>query len=71
MKAKLLTDGRYNFMVGLDYPITVECELSPNKTNVAVTPEQLEAAGIQNVPTRFVCKVWYWTLGIEAIITKE
>lgn len=71
MKANLLCDGGYIFMQSVHYPLEVECELSPNKTNVAVTPAQLTAAGVPNVPTRFHCKVWYWTVDIEAVITEE
>ncbi len=70
MKANILTDGRYGFMRGLSFPIEVECELSESG-NVACTPEQLKAAGIEDVPTRFVCDVWYFTVPTEAVILEE
>ncbi len=67
MKARLLTDGRYGFMQGMDYPLEVECELS-EMGNVACTPEQLIEAGAKNVPDRFCSEVWYWTIPEEAFI---
>ena len=70
MRAKLLTDGRYYFMKDVAYPLEVECQLSPSG-NVAVTPEQLKAAGVTDVPDRFCCKVWYWTTPTEAEFIEE
>ena len=58
-------------MQPVHYPFEVECELSPNRTNIAVTPTQLEAAGVPNVPTRFCCEVWYFTVPTEAVIIEE
>jgi len=70
MKARLLTDGRYGFMEGMDYPLEVECEISLSG-NVACTPEQLMEAGAKDVPDRFCCIVWYWKVPEEAVIIEE
>ena len=70
MKANILTDGRYGFMQCMTFPLEVECELSP-RGSVAVTPAQLTAAGVPDVPTRFCCEVWYFTIPTEAVITEE
>ena len=70
MRANILTDGRYGFMKVMTFPLEVECELSPGGS-VAVTPEQLTAAGVPDVPTRFCAEVWYFTRGTEAVIIKE
>ena len=70
MKAKLLTNGRYDTMVFPPFPVEVECVLS-EAGNVSVTPAQLITAGVTNVPTKFCCRQWYFTVPSEAIITKE
>ncbi len=70
MKANLLTDGRYGFMQCMTFPLEVECELSPSG-NVACTPEQLVAAGVPDVPSRFCCNIWYFKVDEEAVIIKE
>ncbi len=70
MKANILTDGRYWFMRSVEFPLEVECELSP-RGSVAVTPAQLTAAGVNDVPDRFCCHVWYFTIGTEAVIIEE
>ncbi len=70
MRANLLTDGRYGFMKVMTFPLEVECEISP-RGNVAVTPAQLEAAGVPNVPTKFCAEVWYFAMGTEAIIIED
>lgn len=70
MKANILTDGRYGFMQVMTFPLEVECELSLSG-NVACTPEQLKAAGVPDVPTKFCCHIWYFTVPTEAVIIEE
>ncbi len=70
MKASILNDGRYGFMRDIEFPLEVECELSPSG-NVACTPEQLTAAGVPRVPSRFCCTVWYFKVPEEAVIIEE
>jgi hypothetical protein len=48
----------------------VECELSLSG-NIACTPEQLTAAGVPDVPSRFCCHIWYFTVPNEAVIIEE
>ncbi len=71
MRVRLLTDGRYAFMKSVVYPLELEGEISESGDNIAVTPAQLEAAGVENVPTRFCAEVWYFTLGTEAEVITE
>ena len=71
MKASILNNGGYFFMDTVELPITVECEISPSGNNIACTPEQLVAAGVQDVPTRFCCAVWYFKLNVDATIIEE
>jgi len=70
VKANLLNDGRYGFMQCMKFPLEVECGLS-ERGSVACTPEQLKAAGVPEVPDRFCCEVWYFTVPTEAVITEE
>jgi hypothetical protein len=70
MKASILTDGRYGFMQCMEFPLEVECELSP-AGNVACTPEQLKTAGVPDVPSKFCCIVWYFKVPDEAVIIEE
>ncbi len=71
MKANILNYGKFQFMRGLAFPITVECQLSARKTCIEVTPAQLIAAGVEYVPDEFCSKVWYFLLGKEAVIIEE
>lgn len=70
MKARLLTDGRYGFMKNVTLPLEVEGEVS-EMGNLAVTPEQLAVAGVKNVPGKFCCHVWYFSIPEEAEIIEE
>lgn len=70
MKANLLTDGRYSFMKVMTFPLEVECSIS-ERGSVAVTPAQLKAAGVPDVPTKFCADVWYFTMGSEAVIIED
>lgn len=71
MKANILNYGKFQFMRGLAFPITVECQLSARKTCIEVTPAQLIAAGVKYVPDRFCCIVWYFKVPEEAVIIEE
>ncbi len=70
MKANILSDGRYEFMKSVTFPLEVEAEIS-EMGNLAVTPEQLQASGVEDVPDRFCAEVWYFTIPTEAVIIKE
>jgi hypothetical protein len=54
----------------MEFPLEVECELSLSG-NIACTPEQLTAAGVPDVPSRFCCHIWYFARPNEAVIIEE